>query len=114
MAVRLDKELNFDWGTGSPAEGVPADRFSARWTQEIILPAGNYQFFLEMDDGARVWIDGQLSIDEWHEPTGETYSVELPLVAGVHRLRVEYYEDLGNARIRLWGQVVRLPSSSRP
>ena len=32
---RAEGNLDYDWGTGSPAPGVNADQFSARWTRYI-------------------------------------------------------------------------------
>ena len=31
--MRTDKAIDFNWRTGSPDIGVPADGFSARWTR---------------------------------------------------------------------------------
>jgi hypothetical protein len=38
--TRQDADVDFDWGTGVPATGVPADGFSARWTRTDHLAAG--------------------------------------------------------------------------
>ena len=27
--------IDFDWGSGAPGDGVPADNFSARWTKSL-------------------------------------------------------------------------------
>ncbi len=32
--VRNDRDIDFDWGSDSPAPGVPDDNFSVRWTRE--------------------------------------------------------------------------------
>lgn len=103
VLVREDAKLNFDWGAGSPGEGVPADNFSARWTRDVWVPAGTYRFFAEADDGVRFWVDNQLLIDEWHLGTGVTYDTQIQLAEGVHSLRVEYFEAFLDASIRLWG-----------
>jgi hypothetical protein len=104
--VREDAKLNFDWGAGSPGEGLPADNFSVRWARDVWAPAGTYRFFLEADDGVRFWIDDQLLIDEWHLGTGLTYDAQIKLDEGVHSLRVEYFEAFLDASIRLWGDKV--------
>jgi len=51
--VRQDAVVNFDWGEGSPGEGIPADGFSVRWTGEQWVSAGEYAYLLLADDGAR-------------------------------------------------------------
>lgn len=57
--------INFNWGTGGPGGGIPADNFSARWTRTVDLAAGRYRFTATSDDGIRVWVDGTLVIDQW-------------------------------------------------
>ncbi len=102
LLVRDDAAVNFDWATGAPSAGVPADGFSARWTRTLNLINGTYRFAVLSDDGVRVWLDGQLLIDQWHDAAGTTYSAERAVTAGSHTLRVEYYENSGQARIRFW------------
>jgi len=53
---------------------------------------GLYTFVLTSDDGARLYIDDQLIIDNdrQHEPEDRTGS--LRLARGVHRIRVPYYQ----------------------
>lgn len=97
--VRDDAAVSFEWGYGSPAPGLPADGFSARWTRSIYFPAGTYRFHAFSDDGVRVWLNGDLIIDEWHPAPGLTYVAERTLAAGTHSIRIEYYEEAGWARM---------------
>ena len=39
--VRGDASINFDWGTEAPADGLPVDNFSVRWTRTLALTAGS-------------------------------------------------------------------------
>jgi hypothetical protein len=100
--VRDEVGINFDWGNGSPAVGLPVDNFSARWTRTLAFQAGTYRFYAQSDDGVRVWLDGQLLIDEWHDASGTVYSAERTLATGSHTVRIEYFENLGDARLRFW------------
>lgn len=102
VLVRNDAALNFDWNQDAPAAGVPADGFSARWTRTLSLPAGQYRFSVRSDDGVRVWLDGELLIDEWHPATGVTYTADRALSSAPHTVRVEYYEGQGAAHIAFW------------
>jgi hypothetical protein len=106
VLTRLDPELNFDWGAGSPDPSVPADDFSARWTREVSLTGGIYRFSLEADDGVRFWIDGQLLIDAWPATPGQIYSTEVFVPDGVHIQWVEFFEVTGDARARFWSEIV--------
>jgi hypothetical protein len=102
--------LEFDWGTGAPAAGIPADDFSARWTRQITFEPGIYRLQARADDGVRVYVDGRLIVDEWHSYRDQTYSVDLPL-NGVHRIEVQYYERGGDARVRFsWQRIGDLPA----
>lgn len=104
--VRNDARLDFNWGTDAPYAGLPGDNFSARWTRALTFDAATYRFRLTMDDGARLWIDNQLVIDEWRDGAERERTVDVGLAAGTHTLRVEYYESAGNARVRLtWEKV---------
>ncbi|MEN6480492.1 MAG: PA14 domain-containing protein [Anaerolineales bacterium] len=100
--VRYDPAVNFDWGTGAPAAGIPADQFSVNWTTVEYFNAGTYTFYVTVDDGVRVWIDGVLIIDQWKDQSATTYSSVRYLNAGNHALQVQYYENGGNALCRFW------------
>lgn len=106
VLTRQDVEIRFDWELGSPAPAVPVDGFSARWTRDIWINGGRYRFLLQVDDGARFWLDGQLLIDEWHGYTGDTYEAEIDVPDGIHLLRLEYYEDVVLAHIHFWMEPV--------
>ncbi len=95
--TRNDKVVHFDWGNASPAENIPADGFSARWTRSLTFPAGVTRFVVRADDGVRLLIDGVRVIDEWHDASSSTYSRDVNLAAGAHSLVLEFYENLGSA-----------------
>jgi len=94
---RNDPTLNFDWGAGSPAAGIWPDLFSARWTRYIDVAPGLYRFTVISDDGIRVWLDGELIVNEWYDHAVKTVNVDRQLTAGHHLLTVEYYENAGLA-----------------
>jgi hypothetical protein len=101
VLVRNDPEVRFDWGAGAPAPGLPVDNFSARWTRTLHFNEGTHVFYAVVDDGIRLYVDNVLIIDRWitgpHQASGVHY-----LPAGQHALRVEYYEEFGEAYIHLW------------
>jgi hypothetical protein len=98
--------VRFDWGTGSPGDPVPVDGFSARWQGQQSLQAGNYLYSLAADDGARVYIDGNLVLDGWVGGSGRLHRREIYLEEGVHTFQVEYYEIAMKANIVLAGQAL--------
>jgi hypothetical protein len=99
VLVRNDYYVDFDWGYGSPAEGLPADEFSVRWTRSRDFRKASYLFTVTVDDGVRVFIDDRVIIDEWHDGALTTYAVEVSLSQGPHEIRIEYYERVANATI---------------
>jgi hypothetical protein len=120
VLTRVDSTINFDWGTASPAAGVTADNFSVRWTGRVEAPVtGSYRFSTVSDDGIRVWVNGQLVINNWtdHAPTTNT-SAAIALTAGTrYAMTVEYYERGGGATARLqWsypGQATQIVPQAR-
>lgn len=98
--IRNDSAVSFDWEGGSPVPGVvPADGFSVRWTKMETFDDGIYRFSLAADDGARLFIDNQLVLDNWSGAIGEISTLDWPLSGGSHQVRVEYHEDVGAASI---------------
>lgn len=111
MAERVDATLDFDWGDGSPADGVAPDRFSIRWTGWIDPPeTGMYTLISETDDGVRVWLDDVPVIDDWQGQFLERNEVAVQLTAGVPaRLRVDYFElDMPAAARLKWSSATIL------
>lgn len=96
-AIQSESSSSHNWGSGTPIASIPADNFSARWTSSQTLDAGNYRLTVRADDGVRVYMDGIVRINEWHGATGQTYTVDLAITAGVHNFTVEYYEGAGDA-----------------
>jgi hypothetical protein len=98
---RQEKNINHDWGEGSPDDKVHSDEFSARWTRVINFPAGNYRFTATMDDGMRVWLGETLILDSWYDSQAHSQMVTRYIPAAEQRVKVEYYENGGDAQAKL-------------
>ncbi len=108
ILVRDDKVIDFNWGPGAPAMGIPVDDFSVRWSGTIDIAEGLYEFNILADDGVRLFVDEKLLINEWHMAAARTYTKEANLSSGKHRIRLEYFEATGSALIKLdWKPSVR-------
>jgi hypothetical protein len=103
---RDDPTISFNWGSGSPRPDLPADNFSVSWTRRLNFPEpGQYRFRVEADDGVRLWIDGKLVLDAWHDGHS-TYEADVNLISGAHDVRLDYYEHLGGALVQMsWDYV---------
>ena len=63
--------------------------------------AGKYTFFLNSDDGSKLYIDDQLVIDNDGDHSLLELSGEKELSAGKHKLRIEFFEAGGEAILEL-------------
>jgi hypothetical protein len=99
VLVRNDANVQFGWGAGSPGPGIQADGFSARWSRVMRLSAGRYRFSILVDDGVRLWVDGNLLIDQWHNSEPKTYTADFTVKEGNHDFRIDYFDDRYDAQI---------------
>ena len=105
VLVRVDSNIDFDWSTGPPA-GVPltTPAFSVRWIGQVeALSTGAHTFTVRADDGARLWVNGQLLVDGLTGSAGTPLSGTTQLAAGQrYDVRLEYHESgVGAASVRL-------------
>jgi hypothetical protein len=122
FVVRIDPQIYMYWNPGfqathpdglkpdftiHPPEGLRADTFAVRWLGEIeALKSEAYTFITGADDGIRMWLNGELIIDDWadHDRT-ETTSDPVQLVAHQkYPIVVEGYENGGEAEWELYWQ----------
>jgi beta-glucosidase len=101
---RVDRAIDFDWNAASPAPGVSAESFAARWTGTIAVPApGTLRFGFSMAhcspcedaETVRVWLDGK-SVYEFVHPAAHgrrapTTPFSLTFTdSNPHPIRIEY------------------------
>lgn len=113
-SIRTDANVDFTWGTASPGLGLAADFFSTRWSGSI-EPRFNeeYTFYSVSDDGVRVWVDGNLVIDNWTLHSSTENSGKLTLQAGQkYNVQIEYFENQGQSVARfLWSSASELKAA---
>ena len=90
-----------DWGFGSPAPMVPADRFSARYSRVVDFEAGAYEFVVGAGDGFRLFIDGALIAQDWRNKSYAQTRLYRLMEAGRQVVVVEYFDSGGSARFDL-------------
>lgn len=111
---RRETRIRHRWRSRSPGESVPRDGFSARWDTCVRLEEPEpVELRLLSDDGSRAILDGVVVVDNWgvHGETARGATVEVP--AGLHHLRVEYFEESANARVDFEASGRRGPLASR-
>jgi len=78
------------------------DRFGFRFTGYIKVPReGIYRFFVRSDDGVRLWIGGDLVIDDDGIHGAREVSEYVALAAGLHPITVEYFELAGDESLHV-------------
>lgn len=87
---------------GNFATSGRADNVGAVFTGYIVVTQDAlYTFYLESDDGSRLYIGNNLVIDNDGLHGMQEASSSIALAAGAHAFRVEYFERTGNAGVLL-------------
>ena len=102
--TRSHESVAFDWGTKGPGSGIGGQNFAVRFTRQRYYDRGLYRFYVKVDDGVRVWVDGVMVIDQWHDTAPKTYSADRQLSAGTHTLQIDYYQNTGFAQVTFWSE----------
>lgn len=106
VLTRVDKNVSFNWDTGSPSEGlINTDSFSARWTGFFVAPtAGTYYFGGSNDDGMTVTVNNQVLYNQGCY-SGICYDTtkSVTLTAGqVVPIQIDFAEGSGLAYANLY------------
>ncbi len=91
VLIRRDANIDF---ADARSFALPFDTdFAVRWTGRLnAAQGGEYAFALQTDDGSRLWIDGELVVDN-DNANGQRQRVgKATLTAGMHEIRVEYMQ----------------------
>ncbi|MDZ4289777.1 MAG: DUF1800 family protein, partial [Prosthecobacter sp.] len=113
------------WGaTGGPTGMSPASAttaFSVRWTGQILPQySETYNFDIRSDDSVRLWINGQLIIDNWVAQSLTDAVNSVNLVGGIlYDIKIEYFNNTSSTapqtRLYWWstGQVKQIVPQNR-
>ncbi|MCM0593810.1 MAG: CARDB domain-containing protein [Gloeotrichia echinulata DEX184] len=99
--IKVDPQVDF---SGDNFAGIPglADTFGVRWTGKInITTPGNVTFFTASDDGSRLYVDGQLVVNNDGIHGFTERSGVANLTAGEHDLRLDFFENYGGQAVTL-------------
>ena len=105
LLQRQDPRINFMWGLSGPYAGGPIFQFSARWQGNFNFSAGRNRFTVTANQGARLYIDGKLVLNDWSTQPGASTDVVQTLTAGQHLITLEYFNgwDFASAQLS-WQQ----------
>jgi hypothetical protein len=96
----LAQRLDFMWYRPPRTMAhLPQEHWSLEATGSVDLPPGSYRLRAISDDAVRVWVDDTLKVDAW--TPHESQVDEVPIAAGRHTLRVQYYQSDGWVELRI-------------
>lgn len=104
---QTETKINYSWSGGTGLKEMPKEQFSVRWNGTICpQETDEYLFTLGGDDGYRLYIDGKLIADEWHEGAFRNSTYRCMLEAGKkYDLKIEYFQKGGGATVNfIWKQ----------
>ena len=100
VLTRVDQRIQFNWIYSKPGDGVDADRFSVRWTGQLV-PDRSFTGRLGVGglDSMRLWVDGVLFVDTWERSDAQTHK-PFCFEAGVAvDIRLEFQNDQRGAKV---------------
>ena len=113
--TRVDQTINFNWPTGNTSiYDFPSTQFSIQWNGYIKpTQTGNYIFSVTGDDGYRLYIGGNLLINDWQDQAATTNNGSIYLTANtVYPINLQYYQDGGAAVISMGYQSIQAKFAS--
>ena len=104
---RLDPGVNFTWTTTGPGTvnnvAMGSTYYTVRWVGQVQPQySETYYFDVKADDGMKLWVNGQLLIDNWPVQSSERIAA-INLQAGVlYDIKLEYYQVTNTATVMLY------------
>ncbi|MCS5736280.1 PA14 domain-containing protein [Herbiconiux daphne] len=116
VLVRTESASSFDWGSGSPASGVPADYFLASWKGFIRFPSvGDWVLGVTADDGYRIRVGETVVSDRWVGAAVDSlqWSSVIKATTAASPFILDYREETGLAHVTLFAKKQGDPDSER-
>lgn len=95
VASRVDSYIDYVFTGSRPYPGVGTTNYSIRWESKVQPEFTEpHTFHIFHDDGARVWVNGSLIIDQWGTYGATHSSSPIALTAGTkYTIRVDYFQS---------------------
>ena len=104
--TRVESGIDLVWGSGTPDSSI-VPGFSLRLSGKLLVPyRETYTFSIRTNGGVRLWIDGQLLIDQWTNALPAELEASAPIVLAtteqLHDIKLEYWTGaVGDAFLQL-------------
>jgi outer membrane protein OmpA-like peptidoglycan-associated protein len=104
VGTKIESEINYYWDRYPPFEGMTPNECSVRWTGRLMSPKTEDITFLAMfDDGVRIWLGGNLIIDNWQLNDVGYAKKTIKMKAGeYYDIKIEYFNALHEAELKLF------------
>ena len=120
--MRVDHKITSALITPDPGiGGLGVEGFAARWVGQVYIPvAGDWTFYSNTDDGARVYLTPngtvqQEIISDWGDSgPDDIASAAYSLQQGLHAIQMDYYENGGGQSVELSWSSPQYPKQSIP
>lgn len=91
--VRTDATVNFNFGSTGPAPSIGKTNYAVKWIGSVQPQfSGPYTFSTTADDGVRLYVNGQLLINDWVSQPATTMSGTITLKAQqLYNIELDYY-----------------------
>jgi beta-glucosidase len=101
--TRIDDAADFAWGDTGISPHL-LKNYSVRWTGAVVpSKTGDYLIGFTGQDGYRVWLDGNLMVEDWniHHPAS-TLTKKIHLEKNhLYPIKIEYFQNLRSSEARL-------------
>ena len=78
------------------SEILKTENFFVQFEGYIDIPTtGNYTFYLNSDDGSKLWINNSLLMDNDGQHTATEISASITLTNGMHKIEIGYFQNTG-------------------
>jgi len=117
VLVTTNATVNFSSATNWPGVVVGSNHFAVRWTGSVQPQfSETYNFITTADDGVRLFINGQLLINDWVDKTNATSRTNSISLAAqqFYTIELDYYQATNNASVTLAWSSLSAPFSVVP
>ncbi|MDX9990211.1 PA14 domain-containing protein [Thiothrix unzii] len=104
QVLKTPAMIDYAWGDAQPEPMVWRDAFSARWVGKVNFEDATYRFATDVDDGVRIWVDGdELPLNAWSQvwPNYGKYQLLKKMSPGLHDLKIEYRDSWAAAKAKV-------------
>ncbi len=101
---RTDPTINFNWAATPPAPTIGLTNFVVRWTGTLQPEYGEtYTFSTYAAGGARLFVNGQLLINQWASQPGDYLEQRhaLKVAQQLYNVELDYFNQTGGAAAQL-------------